>query len=99
MPVSRTLLDATTFVRDTGIPILGINTGRPGNLANGFQSSGYQRGDSQTNDWYAFAGVNLTYRFGHKPNACYFDKVNRKQGKKRQRKAKKRGSTSSKVAN
>lgn len=29
-----TLLDATTFVRDTGIPILGINTGRLGFLSN-----------------------------------------------------------------
>ena len=29
-----TLLDASTFVRDTGIPILGINTGRLGFLSN-----------------------------------------------------------------
>ncbi len=84
---SRMLVAAEWAMRKTWTDYLDdvstVYPGRPGNFTNGTQSAGYQRGDSQTNDWYSFAGLTLTYRFGHKPNACYFDKVNRKQTKKR----------------
>lgn len=100
---SRLLVSGEWSMRKTWTDYLDdvstVYRGAAGSLANGYQSSGYQRGDSQTNDWYSFAGINLTYRFGHKPNACYFDRVNRKQTKKRQSRARKKSSTSSKVAN
>lgn len=36
-------------------------------------TTGYQRGDSKTKDWYSFAGITLTIRIGEKPNDCYYN--------------------------
>jgi hypothetical protein len=34
-------------------------------------STGYQRGNSQNNDWYSIAGLMLTMRLGGRPNSCW----------------------------
>jgi len=49
-----TLLDSTTYVRDTGVPILGINTGRLGFLANVAKDEVVQAADAIINKKYTF---------------------------------------------
>ena len=49
-----TLLDSTTFVRDTGVPILGINTGRLGFLANVSKDEVEDAADAILNGEYTF---------------------------------------------
>ena len=49
-----TLLDSTTFVRDTGVPILGINTGRLGFLANVSKDEVEDAADAILNGEYSF---------------------------------------------
>ena len=49
-----------------------------GNVTN----PGFQRGNSKTKDWYSFAGLVVTYRFGHKPNDCHFHKINKRNNKR-----------------
>ncbi len=49
-----TLLDSTTYVRDTGVPILGINTGRLGFLANVAKDEVVQAADAIINKKYSF---------------------------------------------
>lgn len=47
-----TLLDSTTYVRDSGVPILGINTGRLGFLANVAKDEVVQAADAIINEKY-----------------------------------------------
>ncbi|MCT4623005.1 MAG: NAD(+)/NADH kinase, partial [Schleiferiaceae bacterium] len=49
-----TLLDSTTYVRDTGVPILGINTGRLGFLANVAKSEVEEAAEAILNKNYVY---------------------------------------------
>ena len=60
-----------------------VYPGGVGSTANGTNSNAFQRGNSETNDWYMFAGITFTYRFGHKAGACYFERIGEKAKKKR----------------
>jgi len=58
-----------------------------------FNDSPYQRGDSQQNDWYQFAGISFSLRVGSKFTNCHFDGhrvVRKKMNDKESKKAKKR---------
>lgn len=100
---SRFLMTAEYSIRKTWTDYLDdvstVYPGRVGNQAQGLQSPGYQRGNSESNDWYIVAGMNITYRFGHKPNVCYFDKVNRRAKKRRQSQSRSKRTIGSDVAN
>jgi len=58
-----------------------------------FNDNPFQRGDSQSNDWYQFAGLSFSFRVGSKFTNCHFDGrkvVRKKMVDKQSRKAKKR---------
>ena len=64
--------------------------GTQGNTTNGLNSPGFQRGNSETKDWYVFSGITATYRFGHKATACWADRVNKSQSKAMNKSARQR---------
>jgi len=48
-----------------------------------FDRTGFQRGNSATNDWYSFAGITLTFKFADKDDSCQSGTKSRKSSKNR----------------
>ncbi|PCJ83182.1 MAG: hypothetical protein COA57_11870 [Flavobacteriales bacterium] len=48
-----------------------------------YAQNGIQRGDSQSKDWFAFAGASISVRIGRKYNSCDFDQGSGKHRRKK----------------